>query len=182
MWTPDDLRPWWAWQDENPDVVARRIDGIVLEQKSYDHDGQRCDGWVSSCGWSLWAKPGDPHNFVAHADALAAYDLAFPLPDCMYIGGNEDASKCNSSRCPRHRMMAPDLTPPSPPDYDWISVYDALPDAESGTLFLATWRGQTVVVQWQPGTPHLWTAPIAWGARMHEVTHWQPLPAPAVTT
>lgn len=28
------------------------------------------------------------------------------LPDCAYIGGNEDPSKCNSSRCPRHGHAA----------------------------------------------------------------------------
>ena len=38
-------------------------------------DGHRCAGWRSDGGWELWAEPGD---FPAHAEALAAYDRAFP--------------------------------------------------------------------------------------------------------
>lgn len=84
-----------------------------------------------------------------------------------------------TERWPVHIPL--DLTAPRPRADGWTSVEDALPDAEPGTLFLSTWRGEVHVVRWQPGTPHLWTSPIAWGARMHEVTHWRPMPAPAVT-
>jgi len=36
-WTPDKERPWWSWRDDNPDVIAKRSDGMELEQVP--------DGW-----------------------------------------------------------------------------------------------------------------------------------------
>lgn len=71
----DKARPWWRWHEDNPDVVAMRDDGVVLEQVTKTVAGVRVDGWRGP-GWEMWAKPGD---FVDHADALAAFDQAHPL-------------------------------------------------------------------------------------------------------
>jgi len=59
----------------------------------------------------------------------------------------------------------------------WISVEEALPvDPEEKDIFLVVWRETVTVAQYNPGTPHLWFSPVAWNARMGEVTHWMPLP------
>lgn len=56
-WTPDEKYPWWSWENANPDVVARRSDGVVMEQIG---EGWRAGDWQS--------------DWLEHQDALAAYD------------------------------------------------------------------------------------------------------------
>ena len=69
-WTPDEKYPWWSWENANPDVVARRTDGVVMEQCK---DSWRVGDPAGEFGTVVWEI-----DFIEHHEALAAYDESYP--------------------------------------------------------------------------------------------------------
>ena len=61
--------------------------------------------------------------------------------------------------------------------YEWRAMTRETPtDEDAGCLFIVQWRGKVMPAKWTAAG--MFIDPIAWDARLSEVTHWRPFPMP----